>query len=289
MKRVSDLLAVAWIIIVVAPLSIYAQIPNAGFEDWDTCNPIDWATSDGDCSVFNPVTKSTDVHGGSSAVRGEVISFISINITPILQSGQTAEGFPISQRYASVQGFYKFSPVGGDRFVVNIVFTKNGTTVAQGVIADSTTRSTYTQFDVTMTYLTSDVPDTVIIHISIIGPVTGDDFHLGSVMFVDDLSFSGPVAVEEHETIPTDFQLYQNYPNPFNPSTEIRYDLPEASHVSLRVDNVLGQEVAVLVDEEKAAGVYQVQFNASKLTSGVYFYKLQADQFVQTKKLLLLR
>ncbi len=88
---------------------------------------------------------------------------------------------------------------------------------------------------------------------------------------------------------PEQFNLLQNYPNPFNPTTVISYQLPVASKVDLNVYDVLGREVFVLVNEKKDAGRYQVKFDGSGLASGVYFYRLQAENFVQTKKLLLLR
>jgi photosystem II stability/assembly factor-like uncharacterized protein len=100
-----------------------------------------------------------------------------------------------------------------------------------------------------------------------------------------------PEGVHEsaQEDVPTEFGLSQNYPNPFNPSTTIRYELPHASRVSLKVYNVLGQEVATLVNETKPAGVHEVQFDAGSLASGFYYYQLKAGAFVGTKKLLLLR
>lgn len=85
------------------------------------------------------------------------------------------------------------------------------------------------------------------------------------------------------------YRLEQNYPNPFNPTTNISYVLPKAENVSLKVYDVLGREVATLVNEVKAAGAYTVPFNASNLSSGVYFYKLQAGSFVQTKKMMLVK
>ena len=106
-----------------------------------------------------------------------------------------------------------------------------------------------------------------------------------------------PVSVEERVLgIPLGYKLEQNYPNPFNPVTVIRYSLPVRSRVTLKFYNMLGQEVAVLVDGEKPAGSYQARFEAGKLSSGVYFYRLsvrtpsgRANHFVETKKLLLLR
>jgi len=92
----------------------------------------------------------------------------------------------------------------------------------------------------------------------------------------------------------TDFFLYQNYPNPFNPSTKIRFAIPFvgtglALSVQLKVYDILGNEIATLVNEEKAPGTYKVEFNATKLSSGIYFYKLQAGNFKEVKKMVLVK
>jgi hypothetical protein len=99
-----------------------------------------------------------------------------------------------------------------------------------------------------------------------------------------------PVGVEENEiVIPTEYALYQNYPNPFNPSTNIKYSVPETGSVKLSIYSVIGEQVAVLVDEIVQAGFYEVTFDASNLPSGAYFYRLQAGSFVVTKKMMLLK
>ena len=89
--------------------------------------------------------------------------------------------------------------------------------------------------------------------------------------------------------IPSEFSLSQNYPNPFNPTTTIKYQIPELSFVTLKVYDVLGSEIATLVNEEKPIGNYEVNLEANGLPSGIYFYKLQAGDFIETKKMVLLR
>ena len=101
--------------------------------------------------------------------------------------------------------------------------------------------------------------------------------------------FVGYTDVEEVTVTPKVFELSQNYPNPFNPTTVIQYSIPMNEFVTLRVYDVLGREVQTLVNKEQSAGVYNVEFNASKLTSGVYFYRIEAGKFVAVKKLLLLK
>jgi hypothetical protein len=88
-------------------------------------------------------------------------------------------------------------------------------------------------------------------------------------------------------SIPKSVMLAQNYPNPFNPVTTIRFEIPQLSDVSLKVFDILGREVMTLVNQEVPAGVYHVRFDGSKLPSGVYFYRLQSGQFVETRKLVL--
>ena len=98
------------------------------------------------------------------------------------------------------------------------------------------------------------------------------------------------VSVEANpQNIPLAYKLQQNYPNPFNPTTRISYEIPKSSFVTIKVYDVLGREVTTLVNEEKTAGIYSVQFNGSNLASGIYFYRIQAGDFVQTNKLVLMK
>jgi hypothetical protein len=99
----------------------------------------------------------------------------------------------------------------------------------------------------------------------------------------------GEMDKNNASNIPKEMRLYENYPNPFNPITSIQYDLSKDGHVTLKIYDVLGREVAALVNGEKTAGAYTVQFDASKLSSGVYFSRMEAGKYIGTKKLLLLR
>jgi len=97
-------------------------------------------------------------------------------------------------------------------------------------------------------------------------------------------------SVERSSTdVPTDFGLEQNYPNPFNPATNIMYTVPGREYVNLTVYNILGEEIAILVDEEKTPGKYTVTFDGSKLSSGVYFYRLHAGKFNETREMVLVK
>jgi len=99
-----------------------------------------------------------------------------------------------------------------------------------------------------------------------------------------------PVSVKDvGDGIPERFLIAQNYPNPFNPSTKIKYQIPELSFVTLKVFDFLGNEIATLVNEEKPVGSYEVNFSATALPSGVYFYRLQAGSFIETKKMVLMK
>jgi hypothetical protein len=120
-------------------------------------------------------------------------------------------------------------------------------------------------------------------------PSTGLPFGNGGVIL---RTTNGGVTFlyrNKSEGIPKKVLLSQNYPNPFNPSTTIKFELPKSAMVKLSVYDVLGREVSVLVKEQKAPGSYEVIFDGAGFTGGVYLYRLQAGNFVQTRRFLLLK
>ncbi len=110
--------------------------------------------------------------------------------------------------------------------------------------------------------------------------------------WVNDWNWTYTYIITEIEQITDGIKTYSlsnNYPNPFNPSTTISYSVPEIEFVTLKVYDVLGNEIAILVNEEKSIGSYEVEFSGNELPSGIYFYRLQAGSFVETKKMVLMK
>ncbi len=270
---------------------IKSQVPNGGFENWTTGEPDFWTTNNSD--PYFTVTQSNSTHSGSSALKGECIPFVP-PFLPVMGpigicDGDTDEGFPIEFRFNSLKGFYKFNPQGGDQIYISLLLIADTTGIGVGSILLNGS-SSYTQFAIPITYIDASTPNKCIISFQILNPVGGVNVTLGSEMYLDDIELSMDIVSDvEDEFQPLTFQLMQNYPNPFNPSTKIQYQVSNTSHITLKVYDVLGNEVATLVNEEKQAGIYELYFNASSLSSGVYLYKIQAGSFIETKKMILLR
>lgn len=116
------------------------------------------------------------------------------------------------------------------------------------------------------------------------------DGNFGGFVYFDALQTDAEVTyVEESNLTPDNYNLFQNHPNPFNPTTQIRYQLKETSNVKLTVYDMLGAEIETLVNREQPAGTYKVNFNASKLSSGIYFYTIVTENFVKTRKMVLIK
>ena len=107
--------------------------------------------------------------------------------------------------------------------------------------------------------------------------------------FLAGLIISPVNSANDKQNIPLTFEVYQNFPNPFNPATKIKYSIASHALVKLKVYDILGKEITTLVNEEKPAGIYEVNFEGSQFASGIYIYRLQAGNFIETKKMILLR
>ena len=172
--------------------------------------------------------------------------------------------------------------------IVRVYFYKNGIVIGDPVFGTTHTISNWTALEIPMTYNTSDTPDSATIYF-VIGAYIQ---HSESILYIDNMSFDSFITSVPEQTadeIPIAFVLSQNYPNPFNPSTTISFTLPLKSFVALKVFDIIGQEVATLVNKELSEGTHIQQWNAVNLASGIYFYRLQVGTFTETKKLVLLR
>jgi hypothetical protein len=269
---------------VLFPALTEAQIPNPGFETWAGGLPTGWITTN-ISPIAVPVTQTTTSHTGSFALNGTVVSLAGISSYPPYIWSE----FPIAQRYASFSGWYSFTAVGGDSLFGWLVMYKTSSPIGYAFFNNKTTRATYTQFNVNIGYFASGVPDSCAMYFGITGSSANKDtIHVGSTFNLDDLSLSGTAAgVAEQAAQPVAYALSQNFPNPFNPSTLIQYQLPGAGPVRLTVYDILGREVARLVDGIQQPGTHEARFDGGGLASGVYLYRLQTAGFVQERKMIL--
>jgi hypothetical protein len=260
-------------------------IPNAGFEDWFEGNPVDWWT-DNIVGLVVPIVQTSDAHGGSSAVMGTVIEFSGNAYTPILSAGSDASGFPINFRPEALHGWYKFESDSGDNFSLTFVVMNNGQGIGAGFLYSPIVRTVYTEFVLNVNYNLPDTPDSAAILCLI---SNSPRVHIGSSFTLDDLAFGPATGVDDEPILAHAFLLDQNYPNPFNPSTLIPFEIAGEGLVVLKVFDLLGREIATLVNEEMSPGRYRAEFDATDLPAGMYMYRLQMDGRSETRKMVVLK
>lgn len=171
----------------------------------------------------------------------------------------------------------------------NSRFLLGGLGFGAGIAGDDGGRRLWATYYFTMTHVLTDcvIFDTLKYSgasANLYNCISGDY----SILFAGEVNQCDPTDVNSSfDALPETYALSQNYPNPFNPTTEIKYDIPTKSHTTLKVYNILGQEVETLIDEDKSPGHHSISWDASEYSSGVYFYKITADDFVETKKMVL--
>ena len=240
------------------------------------------------------VTKTTDAHSGQYAA---IVQTGYVSLSGLLSYGRFEKigqtnyfyGWPFTARPDTLRFWYKFIPAGNDTGLAGIGLSKwNGSHVVIGLgmmqVFNNTT--SYTLAEIPIEYYSSETPDTIMI--SFVSSFNSNPT-AGTMLFIDDISLDYPTGVKEITSNTPETFLLTAYPNPFNPSTTIRYQIPEMSFVTIKVYDVLGNEIATIVNEEKTIGSYEVEFDASELTSGIYFYQLKADNYIETKKMVLLK
>ncbi len=265
-----------------------AQIPNSGFENWEidpdgNNNPVGWQTTNSTPIItVEPYSPGCQ---GSYAMKVKTINagFALSGVATLMTA------FNFSQRSAKFFACIKSNIMTGDQAFIILGLMKGDSIVAamdSCTFKIDSTISQFTTIEFPISYLSNLIPDSLILIVAS-GLANGQ---VGTELIVDEIGFSGgSTNISDDINLPQNFDLHQNYPNPFNPDTKIKYSIPASSFISLKIYDVLGNEIAVLVNEEKDRGVYTVNFNASQFASGLYLYRLQADNFVETKKMLLLK
>ena len=276
-----------FLLTILISVPLYAQIPNNGFEQWDQSEPIDWVTSN--YWWLKTVSKTESSHSGQFALKLQTLSFGTFLIPGIITAGTDGYGFSVSQRHEQLSLYYKFNKTVSTAYLyISVGLKKNGETIGAEFITITEASDNFVALNIPITYLSHAVPDSAVIVMQVSDQVS-DTSASGSYAVIDDISFSVISDVDEGDLKLSDFNLEQNYPNPFNPSTKISWQSSVGSHQTLKIYNILGTEVATLVDEYKPAGSYEIDFDASNLSSGVYLYKLQSEDFVQTRKMTLIK
>ncbi len=267
---------------------IDAQPLNNSFENWASGMPVDWFASGPQA-----VSQVSVAYQGASSAKLEVVDLGGFAFIPVMQSlTSTFSGHPVSEKHGSLQGWYQLMPLGGDVLVISVSMLEGSSTaVGAGGAAFSATTSGWTQFNIPIFYIPgSPNPDNTIITVIIADTsLSGETGTIGSMGYVDYLTFTGPSSVEQLNRLPADFSLSQNYPNPFNPTTNIEYSIPQESFVELKVYDILGNKVAELVNEVQSAGTYRADFSGENLASGLYIARIKAGNFTQSIKMSLMK
>jgi hypothetical protein len=283
--------AITFLFIFLGVSLVQAQPLNNDFESWASGDPTDWFTSD-ITGLVDGVSQAGSAYNGSSCVKLQVEDIGGGTAYPPYLASldpSTSLGHPVSEKHGSLHGYYKLNPLGNDALlvVVGMNVGQSNTVGAGGGIL--TTASSWTEFNLPIYYTPgSPDPDNVVISF-IVADAAGGTATIGSEAYVDFIDLTDPSSLEQLDGLPVDFSLSQNYPNPFNPTTNIEYTIPEASFVQLKVYDILGNEVASLVNQEQTAGTYRADFTASNLASGFYVAQLKAGDFSKTIKMTLMK
>lgn len=262
---------------------LFAQVPNSGFETWAGGNPSDWMANNLP-GMATPVTQSNDEHGGVSALRMEVVNAFG-NAYPgvVTCSGTNGTGFPISQNYGSMSFYYKANLLGTDELATSILFydaSNNGT--AAGGYTTTTNASVYTQIVVPISPIVSGNAVAAIINITIGNSGSGGT--VGTWMLIDDIALS--MSTGTPELNPQNISLSAPQPNPASDYALLPFSLNTTSQADIRVYDLQGRLVEVILQETLSAGNYKAEINTANLQSGIYTCVLSAGDEQHQVKLM---
>lgn len=294
MKKTNQLILIAFLF-AIGSQNFYSQILNNSFESWDSGMPSDWISIN---ILTTGVAQTSDAYHGSSAIQMEIANYLNVPFPALLQTygdNGNSVGHPVSAKYGTFKGYFKLDLKGSAQFGGSIVMhDETEQPIGTGGFNLSNSSADWIPIEVPIEYFNDKVPSFVSITFFLADTSEGDQSTIGSTVKIDLLTLDTATDVELNGNAPLVYSLNQNYPNPFNPSTTIKYSVGEQANndfqnVNLIVYDILGSKVATLVNETQKTGNYEVNFDASNIPSGVYFYRIQAGKFVDTKKMILLR
>jgi len=305
-------LIIIFTLLVFLSVESNAQIPNNGFENWenyaDPANPSNIYQKPDQWIGLLPKSPSTfsfsivqnsDNYPPGTGQYSMIVKTDSVNGVDglaasydLFPSDLTPQyfppAFPINYRPTSLFLYYKYFPVKGDSMRVAGYFYKNRVVIGGFEYISSQIVSEWTQLEIPINYNAPDIPDSATIILTTFNKIQHDS----SMLYVDNLSFDNPVtSIDENLQVylPENFILFQNYPNPFNARTIIKYSVYKTSPVTIKLYDIIGKEVATLLNEEKTPGDYTIEFDAEGLSSGIYYYQMHSKSFVDTKRLILMK
>jgi hypothetical protein len=239
---------------------------------------------------YSQLNGSFDYMGGAVTIASQPGDLFTIKDNPPSQDAV----FPLTYNTHWMQTFTETSafngnPISSTTYSIDVTVDAYGTMTLPGNVTVNALRSRYVETDGSDTKVDYNFFSLegalVSLYASDSNPPLSGDINVDGYNW----NLQTTSDVEQIDNLPQDFSLSQNYPNPFNPSTAINFSIPQSALVTLKIYNSLGQEVETLVADELSAGSYKFDWNAESLTSGIYFYKLQSGNFIETKKMTLLK
>lgn len=276
--------------------TFYSQLVNPSFEEWENTiylNPVGWTTLN---LFIEAVTQSSDAQDGSYSAKMEIMEYFGERFEPTIQND--VFGQYVGGRVGKVNFYYKadFKNFSALEFYVTTwdsnTTTQQLTPSGSGDIIIKNSTNSWTYVEVPIEYFsTDDEPAYAYLAFALLDSTDSntDLSAVGSYAMIDNVSFDFVTDIETSDEIPLQFSLKQNYPNPFNPTTKINYSIAAPSFVQLKIYDILGNEVKELVNEYQNSGSYIFNFNGSDLSSGTYIMQLKAGEYLQSKKILLLK
>jgi hypothetical protein len=274
-------------IVLLSCMMIHAQIPNPSFENWTSGDADGWYTTSG--ILTNTLSQSSNAHQGTKAISIDVANLLGTNVAGTLDtkgSGGSIGYYHETTQPAALHGWYILNSSGGD-YGFGLMTVYGGGTFTGAGTGDSTNfvaTAVYKEFIINMAYFSLNTSDSAEIEFSI---GSHDSSHVGTHFIIDDLSYGAAAGIDEIKNRGT--VLEEASPNPANNTTNLIYSISSNSNVKLSVFDLMGREVKVLVNEQQHPGRYKAILDVNEFPSGTYFYQLNVNGGLSSKKLVIVK